>query len=335
MIAHTYGVKFVAMDMNSSNGSTQETSGCRRVSQFAESSDVVILLLVVFGVCGNILSYITFSIRRPPTLATVYLKALAMADISFLLSSLVWLFLKHIPSLDNQTIKSIIALVIYGGFADIAQFTSVWITVLLAFSRFLAIYKPFFVKTHMVTKTIRKSVITVVVMACIIVAARMWMVIEKEVKTYTNETHCIFCPDYGVRQTQIIESCFYGGLLFLLPALLLAVFSGSLLVNLKRSYTRWCHPNLQQEYRDVGKTVLVIVLVFLLTYAPYGLWALTYLNQHLQYCDAKLLDTSIHLAVHINSSVNVVIYMTCKASFRESFRQLSCRRSNSWAAFVH
>ena len=298
----------------------------------------MLLLLVILGVCGNVLSYITFIIRKPPTLATVYLKALAVADTTLLVIVLVRLLLNHIP-LDNQVIESVTVLLFYV-LDDIARFTSVWITVLLAFSRLLAICNPFFVKTHIGTKTITKSVIAVVVSACMIVAARMWMVIKREVKTCKNDTRCTFCADFEVPQTRIIEISFYGGLLFLLPTLLLVVFSGSLLVNLKRSVARWCHPHLQQEYRDITKTVLVIVLVFFLTYTPFGVVAVIYLNPYLHYhfdtniCDESILYEYMGLAIYLNSSVNFLIYMVCHASFRESFSQLICKRSAPCAAFV-
>ena len=103
----------------------------------------LIYIMIAFGLTGNVCSFIILN-RYPATTANFYLKALAVVDTLFLSSAL----FGHIFSLcleDNTIVSEVMKISVKYILSDVTQFLSVWLIVVLACSRFLAVAKPFHV----------------------------------------------------------------------------------------------------------------------------------------------------------------------------------------------
>ena len=309
-------------------------SECPFLDQWKTIGQVILILMSVFGIFGNIFSFVVLSMRQPPTVVGFYLKTLAVADTGVLACALIQTILQFILKTYND-FKAILELLFIVVFSELAQFVSIWVAVLLAFSRFMAFYKPFVMKARNTRKVIHNSVLATVLMAIFVQILRWSLVLEKEVMNSANETRCKYCQDFVKKSTIRIETGYYGLILFLFPATFLVIFSSALLAALRRIRNGYitCHPTLKQEYYEVSKSVIAIVAVFLVTYLPYGIYALSYINPELNdffahnICYGRLLDNMINVAIHLNCSVNFVIYLLCKPSFRESCKRILLQRN--------
>ena len=285
--------------------------------------------LALFGIVGNVLSLIVLQFRYKSSTANLYLKALAIADTLFLLSALVGSALDHFIPLYGPFPVAVIKLVVTFILGDISQFVSVWLTVALSFSRFMAVGKPFHANIYLCYRTTKRSISLIVLVSILLEAIKAGLLVQCESHTSDNGTYTCWVSMIPM-WTVYIQVAHFTGSMFILPSIPLLVFNiGLLRVLLKMNENQPENiPGHRREYKEITKTVIWIVVVFLVSYAPYLAWGLlcvvpafwNYMITHK--CIARIVSAAFAISYHINSSVNFLIYLFCKPSFQVKLKSL-------------
>ena len=135
-------------------------------------------LLCTFGLFGNILSFITFGRMKQRNASVVLFRALAIADSLFLLSVLIY----YVPSAFVAYMEYSVPLFDYiymyiimcFPIVLILQFNTVWIAVLLAINRYIAVCKPLTASRLCTASNARKQISCVLVSSVIVMSPRFF-----------------------------------------------------------------------------------------------------------------------------------------------------------------
>lgn len=131
---------------------------------------VLVPIAVFVGVCGNIITVMVLTRRRMRCTTTIYLTALAVADIIYLL----FVLLLSCEKYDRIHEKRFELYWRFFGIShwicDAASSTSVWLTVSFTIERYIVVCHPIKGKVHC-TEARAKSIITIVSILCLISTA--------------------------------------------------------------------------------------------------------------------------------------------------------------------
>ena len=291
--------------------------------------------ICLFGLLGNTLSFVVLQWEKRNRVATFLLQALAMADNLFLIMS------------GFSNIFS--ALCIYYGWDEvhhqalpyiqvfiwplvaITQFGTVWMTVLIAANRYIAICRPFQAHKLCSMAKVRLQVCLVAVLALIYNIPKF---LEYRLASTTDEVTniTITTAEATAVQQSTIYNIAYANVLycifvFLGPLILLVVLNVCLIRELVAARQRFLKRQIpiagEDEENNITLVMVIIMAIFVVTQAPAFINTLIgTINPEAYVCgEAYFYYFHIsNLLVCLNSSTNFVVYCLFRQQFRERIR---------------
>ena len=301
---------------------------------------VVLGSMCVFGLIGNTLSFMVLQWEKHNYVATFLLQVMSLADNLFLLTtgySQIFAAVLIYMGDGNHVIVPFNMAYIYP-LVHITQLGTVWITVLIAFNRYIAICKPFQAPKLC---TITRVRLQVLLLALFIVLYNIPRFLEYQVvyvvDAQTNATMPMGMPTplkLDHRYNILYEAILYCLFVFLGPLIILIVLNTCLIQELMRARRRLLERQLpasmtgEDQENNLTLVMIVIVLIFLVCQTP------AFLNQLLDYILKDHYECGkayfyfyhiSNLIVSANSSLNFVVYCIFRKQFRERLHAF-CRR---------
>lgn len=291
---------------------------------------IPLIFLAILGTVGNIISFVVLWRKFPRNVPNLYLKALAVADTLVLITGVMeseWIK-------ENNLFKAIfqVVLVFVNG---ISQLVSIWLIVALAGSRFIAVRFPIRHSEYCTKFRARCSIVVIIFVGFIFescILGGLW-----RCETYRNNTDTGYICKYDFKKQGALKvyASFMGLTHFVLPAIPLLIFSVRFIRAMKNaSQARINDMNVscrQKESREVTITILVIGIVFFVSYFPFLLYTMAWLvtpvtNYFFEHwCQADIFLSCVNIFIYLNSSVNFIIYCIYAPKFRKIIRGCSFR----------
>ena len=307
-------------------------------------------ILVVFGIMGNMLSFIVMMKDRNKAATSFFLQALAVADSLVLVTAVPLYCLSNVYPATGllkdyyaHTYPSITSYLwaIY----QMPYTCMVILTVMVSLNRYFAVCKPFETTKVCELENARKIVIAVTVFAIVYNIPRFFEYERKEMCTGYNQSTVVF----GVSSVgnNIYYRVIYTNILYFLvihggPLLTLSVLNIKLIRALKKRQQRRAEMGKADYQHDVTLVLVVVIFVFMFCQTPTFLdhifWTALGDSPERAHCGSwHYFYTAIgDLFVILNSSVNFIIYTLTSRKFREILNELICnaRGANSSGAYV-
>ena len=298
--------------------------------------------MCIFGLIGNTLSFLVLQWERRGHVATFLLRVMALVDNFYLIvfgfSSIFTAATTFFGYFDNPVQPYLV--VIVWPLAYIAQMLTVWITVLIALNRYIAICKPFQAPRLC---TMSKTRIQLILMGLFIIIYNIPRFLEMKLTDTTDPNTGEIIK--GVEATAmkenfhyniIYETVLYCLFIFLGPLVILIFFNVCLVLELmaarKRMRNRYLPVSGEEEENNLTLVMIIIILMFLICQTP------AFLNQflHIMLQDNYLCGNPYfyffnisNLLASSNSCLNFVIYCAFRKQFRTRLRKFCQLRHNS------
>ena len=282
---------------------------------------VVIGLICLLGLVGNILAFVVFCRDKVKTSTSFLFQGLSVIDTMLLVAAFplysVTNFLEYTGlSTERETFNVKVHLL---PVAFIAQTSTIWVTVLVGFNRYIAVCKPFKAARLCTVVQARRQLTAVLACAVLYNVPKV-----AEVSTSLGESDLYYI---------IYSNILYLIFLLILPLLALTVLNIRLINALKEVKRRRAEMQSlrQQQDNNVTLVLIIVVIVFSVCQAPalvnQILWNL--LGDEARDCGGfqfffSRISNALVLA---NSAVNFPIYVVFNTRFRQVLvAQVGCCR---------
>jgi len=231
---------------------------------------VILPIICTFGIVGILLTLIVLSRKSMRTSTNCYLMALSVADLAFLV--LIASLFIHSPAHDSETfhVYAVYAAIM----ANVTLMASIWLTVVLAVERYVAICRPFLAAR---VCTVQVAATAIGVVFALALASRMPNFWEHQIDWYRDPTAGNRSVAW-VRMTDLAHNKLYqrlyswlvdASLASIVPFVLLLVLNVSLVREVRRS-TRYLQHHVagsvssttQREELQISVMLISIVVVF-------------------------------------------------------------------------
>ena len=321
-------------DYNSTNQSVAET-----VPNVSESANcypfefylytVAMGLLCLFGLVGNSISFLVLQKDRGTPVATFLLQVLAVVDNIFLLLWMIHYSVKSYLRVYEATtdlgatwlyIRVVTFPLLY-----MAQTETIWLTVVIALNRYMAVCLPYKAPHLCTVMNVYKEVIVVTAFS---IAYNIPRFFEIDI-THTNGT-------VGFERTSLGNSAIYATVYtdalyylftFVLPLLILVFVNTRVTVayNAIRKRKRRMTTNRRSENENnITLVMIIIVLIFILCQAPARVVQLVWSYQSSCHSYQYYIIHASNILEVLNSSVNFLIYLLCRKRFRDIIIEHVC-----------
>lgn len=312
---------------------------CEQVTQFAISS-IGAGILCALGLLGNGVSFAILSQDRTTSpMATFLLQSLSAADSLFLV---VWFLQFSLDSLFRFFgIDRAFSVVAYGysraytyPLAFVAQTATVWLTVLIAASRWVVVCIPYKASSYCTVAITRRATLAVVVFSLVYNLPRFF---ENEIAATINRRNNV--TSYQLQRSPIGRSAVYQAIYFdalyyvfsfVLPLILLSVFNFRLIVAYRAVQRRRSAMKLRRRSsrsradsheHNITLVMIVVILVFMLCNAPARAVQIV-LRYAVQPCPsvAHFVVLMANVLEVFGSSSNFLVYVGFRKQFRRTMR---------------
>ncbi|KAK2159789.1 hypothetical protein LSH36_146g04001 [Paralvinella palmiformis] len=307
-------------------------------------------LVCGFGLIGNSLSFGVLHKYSRNNVATYLLKALAVTDNLFLVTAaLVQMYTAMVFYFDlvEQFVPIFPYLQTYAWpITHMVQMGTVWMMVLVAANRFIAVCMPLRAPQLCTKKNVQ---IQLVVLATTIVLYNTPRFFEYRYvyQNVTNERNETVLVEVNTGLTAhrlyniLYENVAYCMFVFFFPLLILVVLNAHLVRDLKKAQA--CRKALQgrgsKEENNITLVMIIIIIVFIICQTPASI------NQILYYMIADTEKTVCraytkffhicNLLITLNSAMNFVIYCLFRRQFQQELIALLSRRGPRMAKRGH
>ena len=291
--------------------------------------------ICLFGLLGNTLSFVVLQWEKRNRVATFLLQALAMADNLFLLVSgfsQIFSAMCIYYGWDEAHHKALPYIqVLIWPLVFITQFGTVWMTVLIAANRYIAICRPFQAHKLCSMSKVRLQVFLVAVLAVIYnIPKFLEFKLTSTVDEKTNATF-IIAEQTLLQKSRIYNIAYvnvmYCIFVFLGPLILLVVLNVCLIRELVAARQRFLRRQIpiagEDEENNITLVMVIIMAIFVVTQAPAFVNTLIGTINPEAYMCGELYFYYFHISnllVCLNSSTNFVVYCLFRQQFRERIR---------------
>ena len=299
-------------------------------------------LVSLFGLIGNTLSFAVLHRYAKSNVANFQLKALAVTDNLFLITAVcVQMYQAMLVSfgLEERLVPVFPYLQTYvWPLTHMAQMLTVWMMVLVAANRYIAVCKPLHAP-RLCTK--RKLKVQISVMCILIVIYNMPRFFEYRYEnvniTLADNTTDIVHENMGLQRYHIYnilyENVSYCLFFFLIPLVTLVVLNTHLIRELKRaqSFRETLTNRTSNEENNVTLVMIIIIVVFIVCQTPGTLnQVLFYMVADEEKAKCAHYNKYFHISnllVVMNSSVNFIIYCLFRRQFQHDLVDMVlCRK---------
>lgn len=306
-------------------------------------------VLCITGIVTNGFSIAVLSRDRETSqISSLLLRSLAFADIFFLSS---WIIAWTLPSAVNYSAHWIYShnayhyLRIYSyPLLFIGQMGTIWTTVLIAASRFIAVSLPYHAPTFCTLRGTRIRLAVVVVFSIVYNIPRFF---EMQVlpgplnpgQRPWNKT--AFGSSYGFR-TVYFDICYYV-VSFFLPLVLLTTFNVRLIVDYRRinrkrgaMLSSGRTSGREKHEQNITLIMIIVIVVFVLCNTPAKILQAATSSYARQPCPSNLfflLEFSTIFEV-LNSNLNFFVYFIFRKQFRQILQRELCATTTQTTATV-
>ncbi|ELU14305.1 hypothetical protein CAPTEDRAFT_25162, partial [Capitella teleta] len=281
-------------------------------------------IMCIFGFVGNTVSFMVLHRDRSTPVASFLLKSLAVADNIFLLLWAVHYSVRdvirffEVPD-DSLHVTWIYIRVFSFPVLYMAQTLTIWLTVVIALNRFMAVCLPYRAPHLCNIINVYKEVAVVIIFSIVYNIPRFFelkVIDNDEAKTKWNRT------SLGVNQTykKVYTDGLYYLFSFVLPLLILAFVNTRVIIAYQATQKRRRRMSSRRSDNENNITLVMImvVVIFMLCQAPARIvqcaWGYRY--AHCLQFQYYLIHISNTLEV-LNSSVNFLIYCIFHKRFRD------------------
>ena len=335
-----------------------ETESASPVTSCADKAEdisyTIFVLITVFGIIGNIICFLVVLLKCGKTPTNLLLSVIVFVDIVYLVLYLI----KN--TLNRWTEERLIfTRVVMDELHRVTQLFSVWLVVLLACMRFMAIRKPYLAMRFFSMDRVKVIGGALLFLCVCIHGPFSFVFINNACHNLLNVT-CL----YEVKEHDRLASdfmffysyiCYYMCLLFILPCCLVSAFSVSLVKDVRRRRSRLLfggdqtgrrssvsslsnssadvhhsrhkclavrHRNkLEKEGYEVSKLVLTTVIILVVTYSSYFIFGLYTLLVFEYSIKVNCVGEAIVHTTYIVSTINASANFVTNYIFRFSFRR--------------
>ncbi len=303
---------------------------------------VVFGTMCIFGLIGNTLSFLVLQWEKHSHVATFLLQVMALADNLFLVCTgfvQIYAATTIYYDVDEPALSAYIPLVAWP-LVHITQLGTVWITVLIAFNRYIAICRPFQAPKLCTMGRVRIQV-AIMVLFCILYNIPRFLEYRVTHETTNNVTIPIPEPTDMLKSSYykyIYENGLYCIFVFLAPLIILIVLNVCLMRELWRARQRLLQRQLpatmtgEDQENNLTLVMIVIILIFVICQTPALINNLLYATIPDQNSCGKPYFYYFHLSnilISANSSVNFVVYCVFRKQFRERLKAF-CQRNHNF-----
>ena len=303
----------------------------------------------VMGLVGNTVSIHVLSKDRNHRVVTFLLKCLAMADnlvllVSFVTLSLIYGLLHYVHDVTLIYSRPYIIKFVHP-IGYISQTLTIWLTVLLAVNRYIAICRPFDVHKFC---TLRKAQLQVLVCIVLTVLINFPRFFQYNIVTVTinNSTLTTVEDSQTIGESTLFGKVYTNALftiiVLVLPLVLLLIVNSKLiseLQSMRRRISRSSGYNNDQNgdgEKNITMVMVIIIVVLLVCHTPdrvAQLLRVTVSNKNREYPAFTFIFTNIaNFLIVLNSSTNFFIYYFLRRRFREIFKaafNLGCKQKTT------
>lgn len=292
---------------------------------------VLVPILFVFGVCGNVLSFIILK-KAQQTSTNFYLMFVAMSDtfVVIILSSVLFL-----ASIANINLVSTFNCLILEGIFIYTAYLSSWSLVAVTTDRFIAVYFPLKAKIYCTRK--RSKMICFLFLVFFFFSTSIVLFgLEKSSKTRRIGSTVLNCRGRTIildfiytRISKVFDIIMYSAL----PATLLLFFNTGIIlkVTCENKVGPTAH-TMAKTSKKTTKLLLTVTTAFIICSMPQTIISIiasygkdTYDDDHNL---LQLLFDLSSLLVILNHSINFVMYMLTASYFKKSFLRTFCLTFN-------
>ena len=287
----------------------------------------------LLGLLGNTLSILVLQKDSHNRVACFLLQALAFADNALLFLCLIMMsvlgllpILKEADRFHFDWNLGLINKFLYqygNPIADMSKCCTVWITVLLAINRYLAICKPFIVHEWSTPTRVRIQVVCVV-MCCILFNIPRFFTMEIKQLGIKN-------PNTGETVLYVIyNSVFMTLFSVLLPLAILTVLNSRIVLEIRkinlRARNRIGSESVNED--NITRVMVMIILILLICHTPDSIRKIVEIlvpfNKRGCHTPYYYTHLSCNLLIVLNSSVNFILYYFIRKGFRQALYSKLC-----------
>lgn len=319
----------------------------------------LLFIFCVLGVFGNTLAFVTFSTKSVRTSTTsVYLRALAVADILVLITALFRYKTYKIFLSDDQDLDSVLHFdpyveVYVEPFHWMALGSSSFITIVLSLERYMAVKFPLFTKRSCSVPVV-VTCITLVVITAVAITCPNFASYEVLHQDFLGIT--VYYASITKFGSDTLFPCTFHNyivpiLWYIIPAVLLTVLNIFLSVHVHKSTRiRVGVPGVSNPNRGLTVLIILIVTVYMFCNFPkciFMFYKLTSQTSNNQVCvqstnssnspNSKaflIIQVVTELLNVLNSCMNFIVYCLVGSRFRRELKMLlickCCLKKDSW-----
>jgi len=293
---------------------------------------VVCVALCLIGFFGNIVSYLVLQKDKSSPVASLLLQSLAIADNAFL-----FFWMAHYPlhslhahffgattrGTDNHLQVALLYLRVYTfPLLFMTQTQTIWLTVIIAANRFIAVCLPYSAP-HLCTLTnVRRELFVVTAFSLFYNLPRFFelqVITQADNKTHWNRTTL----GTDVYYQKVYLDGLYYVFSFILPLLILSFVNTKIIVAYRATQQRRRRMTSRRcdNENNITLVMIIVIVIFMLCQAPARIVQIVWGYKY-KHC-AEFIYYLIHITNTfevLNSSVNFLIYFL----FRKRFRDILC-----------
>ena len=316
-------------------------SGCESSGEhvFAIQDQIIyrvcLPIICTCGIIGIILTLIVLSRKNMCTSTNCYLMALASADLLFLI-----LFSSHQLDRFCNTEMAQNVFQIYmtytSIFLNVFLIASIWLTVMLAIERYIAICQPFLATKLCTPKKARLFIVIIYIVSFACRMPNFWEHKIMFVKSLCSNTTIpiIFFTDYSWKN-EIYPWFVDGAICSIIPFLLLLVLNVRLIWEVKKS-SKYIKQNLmirtnatsivRKEELQITIMLISVVIVFFVCQAPYVVYtAMTSIDPAvIANSNFQIFHNITLLLLTLKSAVNFILYCWFSEKFWATLKRIFC-----------
>ncbi len=300
-------------------------------------------IITIVGLIGNVLSFVVLSRDRRSQVASLLLKTLSVVDSVVLISTTLNGCLHPDSVYLSYTYRSLYLEISRGlsaFFMSTSRAVSIWLTVLIASIRYIAIRYPLWMRAKLSLARTRLMIAMLVIAVVVYFIPAMYIGSLHVCREFTgcNDTTTLDSHYYtpGEHEFELYHLLLGEVLITIIPLVLLICLSALLLIAYHKAVNLSAQLIAQnnKEENQITLSIIMVVVVLIICQIPsFALILNIYLKKPYFYGGVwHVIYILRAFLLGLNSSVNVLIYSICCKSFRVKLINMIGKRSTHQSA---